>query len=174
MTFGDPASHPFTAKTIVNEWKEETIADILYGYGEERYARRIAKGVVASREEKPIGTTSELAGIVRSSVPALYRHGKLDPSTRTFQALRIAVNDELGALKEGLEKGWSALRPGGRMAVISFHSLEDRIVKEFFKGRAKEGQGRLLNKKPVTASEQELQGNPRARSAKLRIIEKTQ
>ncbi len=171
MTFGDPSAHIFTAKTIVNEWTEEVIADIIFGYGEDRYARRIAKGIVIYRTKKPIETSMELAEIVKSSVPGFARKSKIHPATKTFQALRIAVNDELNSLKEGLEKGYARLGPGGRMAVISFHSLEDRIVKEFFKKQIKNG-GRIFTKKPIQAGDQEVAENPRSRSAKLRIIEK--
>ena len=137
MTFDDPTTYPFTASTIVNSWKEEDIANVIYAYGEERYARRIAKVIVLRRHEKKIETSGELAELIKSSVPSIYRNGRIHPATRTFQALRIAVNDELGALKEGLTKAWDALGKGGRLAVISFHSLEDRIVKEFFKEKAK-------------------------------------
>lgn len=159
-----------TARTIVNEWSEESLADIIYGYGEERFARRIARAIVDSREKKSIETTGELAEVVKNAVPAFARFGKIHPATKTFQALRIAVNDELGALREGLLKGFEALRPGGRMVVISFHSLEDRIIKNFFKDIAEREQGTILTKKPITPSEKELTENPRSRSAKLRII----
>jgi 16S rRNA (cytosine1402-N4)-methyltransferase len=172
MTFGEPASHPFTARDIVNSWKEEDIANVIYAYGEERYARKIAKGIVMAREKNPIETSMQLAEIVKGSVPGMYRRGKIHPATRTFQALRIAVNDELDALRDGLKKGWNVLAPHGRFAVISFHSLEDRIVKEFFRDKSKAGEGILFSKKPITASEQEISENPRSRSAKLRIIEK--
>jgi 16S rRNA (cytosine1402-N4)-methyltransferase len=177
MTMGDPAKYPFTAATIVNSWKEEDIANVIFGYGEERYARRIAKAIIFYREKKAIENTSELAEIIKSSVPGIYRRGKIHPATKTFQALRIAVNDELGALKEGLAKGYERLAPGGKMTVISFHSLEDRIVKEFFKEkgvRSKEGGGSnsIITKKPITASPQEIAENPRSRSAKLRILQK--
>jgi len=174
MTMGDPSKYPFTAKEIVNGWKEEDIANVIFGYGEDRYARRIAKRIVDYRLKKKIETTMELAEIVKGAVPSFRSFGKktIHPATKTFQALRIAVNDELGALKEGLSKGFEKLHPGGRMAVISFHSLEDRIVKEFFKAKKDAGQGNILTKKPVTAGPQELAENPRSRSAKLRIIEK--
>ncbi len=158
-----------TARQIVNTWDEENIADIIYGYGEERYSRKIAKGIVEARAVKPIETTFDLVEIIKNSTPSRYAHGKIHPATRTFQALRITVNDEINALKEGLEKGWERLAPGGRMAVISFHSIEDRIVKHFYKSR--EG-ATVVTKKPLTASHQEISENPRSRSAKLRIIEK--
>jgi len=171
MTMGDPTKYPFTAQTIVNEWDEEVIADVIFGYGEERYARRIARALIAYRQKKRIETSGELAEIISSSVPGFYKRGKIHPATRTFQALRIAVNDELGALKEGLEKAYSALNTGGCMAIISFHSLEDRIVKEFYKKKAVEG-AYIHTKKPIIASDQERAENPRSRSAKLRILSK--
>lgn len=170
MTMGDPAGYPFTAKTIVNDWDEEVIANIIFGYAEERFARRIARVIVSYRQKKMIETSGELAEIVKSSVPGFYRRGKIHPATKTFQALRIAVNDELNALREGLAKGFERLREDGIMAVISFHSLEDRIVKEFFKAR---DNAKILTKKPITPSAQEKAENPRSRSAKLRIIRKT-
>ncbi len=171
MTMGDPAKYPFTARTIVNEWEEGVIADVIFGYGEERFARRIARAIIGYRSKKPIETTGELAEIISSSVPGFYKRGKIHPATRTFQALRIAVNDELNALKEGLDKGYTALTGGGRMAVISFHSLEDRIVKDFYKKKALYG-SKILTKKPIVAGDQERAENSRSRSAKLRILEK--
>ena len=173
MTFKkDLKPDDLTAAYIVNNWSEESIADIIFGYGEERYARRIAKGIVNYRARKSIETTHELVEIVKSSVPATYRHGRLHPATRTFQALRITVNDELGALKAGLSKGFEHLEKDGRMAIISFHSLEDRLVKHFYKGKADEGLAQLITKKPIEASEDEQMENPRSRSAKLRILQK--
>lgn len=174
MTFRS-SGEGLTAREIVNEWAEESIADIIYGYGEERYARRIARGIVEARKEKPIETTGQLVEIVKQSVPQprlSARSSRINPATKTFQALRIAVNDELGALREGLAKGFSHLAPEGRMAVISFHSLEDRIVKEFFRERAKEGVATLTTKKPIVPSDAEVKENPKSRSAKLRIIVK--
>lgn len=161
-----------TAYDVVNKWGEESLADILYGYGEERYARRIAKAIVEKREEKFIETSKELAEIVKNSVPIFYRFGRIHPATRTFQAVRIAVNDELQALEEGIKKGFGILKEEGRMAVISFHSLEDRIVKNFFKLQAVEEKGEIINKKPITPTKEETDKNPRSRSAKLRIIKK--
>ncbi len=146
----DIAPDDLTAKDIVNDWSEEDIANVLFGYGEERYSRRIAKGIVAARAEKRIETTFDLAEIVRKSVPAAYRKGRTDCCTKTFQALRIAVNDELKAAAEGIEKAWNMLARGGRLVVISFHSLEDRIVKNFFRevaeGSAKYGSTKLSAK----------------------------
>lgn len=167
MTFRS-SGEGLTAREIVNEWAEESIADIIYGYGEERYARRIARGIVEARKAEPIETSSQLAEIIQKSVPT--RFSKINPATKTFQALRIAVNDELGALREGLAKGFAHLASGGRMAVISFHSLEDRIVKEFFKQQAHAGVATIITKKPIVPSEIEVRENPKSRSAKLRII----
>lgn len=167
-----PSLEDITAKDIVNSWKEENLADIIYGYGEEQFSRRIAKGIVEARKIKPIETTFELVEIINKSVPNLYKKGKINPATKTFQALRIAVNDELGAIEEGLKNGFEVLKSKRRMSVISFHSLEDRIVKRFFKEKEKNGEGILINKKPIIASEIETKENPRSRSAKLRIIEK--
>lgn len=179
-----PPSEDITALEVVNTWEEKNLADIIYGYGEERYARRIARGIAEARKKREIQTTFDLVKIISDAVPAAYRRGRIHPATRTFQALRIAVNDELGVLKDGLEKGFNQLRTparphegsgaggGGRMSVISFHSLEDRIVKKFYKGLEKEGKARLINKKPILASNEELKNNPRSRSAKLRILEK--
>ena len=164
-----------TAYDVVNKWSEESLTTILYGYGEERYAKRIVRAIVESREQKPIETSMELAEIVKSAVPIFYRFGRIHPATRTFQAIRIAVNDELQALTEGIEKGFGVLKVGGRMAVISFHSLEDRIVKNFFKSLVADGKGMYPpagGKKPITPSEEEINKNPRSRSAKLRIIKK--
>lgn len=173
MTFAkNLADDDLTAAYILNNWEETSIADVIYGYGEEKYARRIARAVVLYRTKKKIETTHELVEIIQGAVPAFYRRGRLHPATRTFQALRIAVNDELGTLKQGLDKGFEKLAKGGRMAVISFHSLEDRIVKHFYKQKADEGLAMIMTKRPTEASEEELQANPRARSAKLRILEK--
>jgi 16S rRNA (cytosine1402-N4)-methyltransferase len=171
MTMGDPASYPFTAKDIVNKWTEENIANVIFGYGEERFARRITKAICGYRQKKSIETSGELSEIVKNSMPAFLRRGKINPATKTFQALRIAVNDELGALKEGLEKGYEHLIKGGKMAVISFHSLEDAIVKNFFKEKARVDKA-LITKKPICAKAEEIAMNPRSRSAKLRMIQK--
>lgn len=167
MTFRS-SGEGLTAREIVNEWAEESIADIIYGYGEERYSRRIARGIVEARKIQPIETSGQLVEIVKQSVPKSF--SRINPATKTFQALRIAVNDELGALREGLAKGFARLTPGGRMAVISFHSLEDRIVKEFFRQKAQEGEGTLVTKKPIVPSDTEVKDNPKSRSSKLRII----
>jgi len=171
MTYAKEGS-ALSAGTIVNTWSEESIADVIYGWGEERYSRRIAKRIVEEREKKPIATSQELGEIVRAAVPAMYRRGRIHPATKTFQALRIAVNDELGALKEGIKAAWKNLSVDGRIAVISFHSIEDREVKRLLVQLAKEN-GQLIFKKPIIASDAEIKENPRARSAKLRVIQKT-
>lgn len=169
MTYDEnPASDAVTAEKIVNEWEEQSIADILYGWGEERFSRRIAHVIVQSRKRKPIKSSFELGEIVGHAVP---RKGRIHPATKTFQALRIAVNDEIGALKEGLTGAWKKLKEGGRLAVISFHSVEDREVKHLFNAWAKDN-ARRITKSPITPGKEELRGNPRSRSAKLRIIEK--
>jgi len=167
----DTGSSDLTAKDIVNEWGEKDISNVLFGYGEEKYSKRIAKGIVEARAEKQIETTFDLVEIIRESVPAVYKNNRrTNCCTKTFQALRIAVNDELAAAEEGIEKAWNLLGSGGRLVVISFHSLEDRIVKQFFKKLSNEGIGEILTKKPITPSDEEKQENPRARSAKLRAI----
>jgi 16S rRNA (cytosine1402-N4)-methyltransferase len=161
-----------TAREIVNEWAPESMVGIFEGYGEEKFAWRIAQAIVVARTKKLIETTAELSEIVRRAVPAFSRFGRIHPATKIFQALRIAVNDELGALREGLLKGFERLAPGGRMAVISFHSLEDRAVKTFFKKANNEGSATLITKRPVVPGETELAMNSKSRSAKLRIIQK--
>jgi 16S rRNA (cytosine1402-N4)-methyltransferase len=173
MTLSDEINEGrFTARDILNDWDEENIATIIKEYGEESFARKIAKAVVKARSVKPIERTGELVEIIKSATPGWYHHRKTHPATKTFQALRITVNDEIEALKEGLMNGFDVLAPSGRMAVISFHSLEDRIVKHFFRERALLDQGKVLTKKPVIPERSEIVENPRSRSAKLRIIEK--
>ena len=168
----NPSPEDVTASDIVNTWSEKSLADIIYGYGEERFSRKIAKGIVDARQKAEIKTTFELVKIIENSVPNAYKRGRIHVATKTFQALRIAVNDELGVLKIGLDKGFKLLKVGGRMSVISFHSLEDRVTKKFYKELEKNGVARLINKKPILAGNEELKNNPRARSAKLRILEK--
>ena len=173
MTFKKtPEPSDLTAKKIVNEWEEENIAQIIESYGEERYARKIAHAIVFFRSKGEIKTTRELVKIIEEAVPKTYLHKRIHPATKTFQALRIAVNDEIESLRDGLRKGFEHLTTRGRMAVISFHSIEDRIVKNFFRERAKGGIARLITKKPITPTQGELTENPRSRSAKLRVIEK--
>lgn len=161
-----------TAKEIVNSWAEESIADILYGFGEERFARKIAREIIAAREKKEIETTFELVEIIKRSVPVWYQNRKIHPATKTFQALRITVNDELGALRDFLDTIDQFLVKGGRIAIITFHSLEDRIVKNIFKEKSKEGVYKLVNKKTIKPTREEIIQNPRSRSAQLRIVEK--
>lgn len=162
----------FDAQDILNDWDEEDIANVIYAYGDERFARSIARKIVEFRELNPIKTTADLVGIIESAVPFFYRRSRIHSATKTFQALRIAVNDELENLKIALEKGFETLLPGGRFVIITFHSLEDRIVKNFFREKDKEGKGELLYKKPLIPSIEEQTENPRSRSAKLRVIKK--
>jgi 16S rRNA (cytosine1402-N4)-methyltransferase len=165
-----------TAADLVNDTPESELADLIFRYGEERGSRRIARFIVEARRKRPIETTTELAELVTRALGG--RHGKIHPATRTFQALRIAVNRELESLETALPQAVELLATGGRMAIISFHSLEDRIVKLFF--RAESGYGgseqparlQIITKKPIEASEQEARANPRSRSAKLRIAER--
>ena len=174
MTFAkEPKLGTLTASTIVNEWAEKSIADVIYGWGEERYSRRIAKAIVLRRAKQPFAMARDLAETIYAAVPANYRSGRIHPATRTFQALRIAVNDELGALEEGLKASWNALAQNGRIAVITFHSIEDRIVKQTFRQWEESGEGTRITRKPIVASEEEIARNPRARSAKLRVVEKS-
>lgn len=160
------------AYEIVNEWAESSLADVIYGWGEERYARRIAHAIAERRASHPIESSRELGEIVSGSVPAAYRYGRIHPATKTFQALRIAVNDELGALRDGIAGAWHLLAPGGRIAIITFHSIEDRLVKQTFLDLAR-ADGVRITTSPITPREREVSENPRSRSAKLRIIQKT-
>lgn len=173
MTFkANPKESDVTAYDVVNTWGEENLADIIFGFGEERFARRIARNIIEARAKEPIKTTGDLVKIIESSVPFFYRHGKSHPATKTFQAIRMAVNNEMGALKDVLNKGFALLAPRGRMSIISFHSIEDRMVKRAFAEWVKEGKGILITKKPQTPSDEEIAMNRRSRSAKLRVIEK--
>lgn len=171
MTYGDPAGAA-TARDMVNILDEATLADLIYTLGEERFSRGIAKAIVLARKEAPIETTFELVAAIEAGVPAWYAHRRLHPATKTFQALRIAVNDEFGALREGLASALDRLSEDGRVAVITFHSIEDRIVKGMFRDAAHAGKGAMLTKKPLTPSAEETAKNPRARSAKLRVFER--
>ncbi len=157
-----------TAAEIINHWDEVKLADIFYRYGEERLSRRIARQIVAKR---PLHTTTALAETIYYSVPRQYRHGRIHPATRVFQALRIAVNHELERLEQFLAQAPDWLVPGGRLCVISFHSLEDRIVKHAFKDHPHLS---VITKKPIGARPDELERNPRARSAKLRVAERSE
>jgi 16S rRNA (cytosine1402-N4)-methyltransferase len=162
-----------TAADILNTWPEQALADILKEYGNERLAKPVARAVCRRREKQPFRMTAELAGLVSGVYKRFgWRRSRMHPATKTFQALRMAVNDELEQLRAGLEAGMGLLAPGGRMAVISFHSGEDRIVKHFFKREAAEHRGVRITRKPVKAGDDEIQQNPRARSALLRVFEK--
>ncbi len=180
-------SAPLTARDVVNGWDQEELKRILWQYGEERYSGPIAAAIVRERERAPIETTGQLAQLIRDAMPAKAKREKQHPAKRSFQAIRIAVNDELGELERLLDSALDALKPGGRLAVISFHSLEDRLVKTAYAGWAKgctcppdfpvcvcgrKPRVRLVGRKPITAGERELAENPRARSAKLRVAEK--
>jgi len=173
MTFKkDITEEDLTAREIVNTWDLENISTILKGYGEEQFAWKIAKAIVARREVKPIETTFDLVEVIKLATPKWYHAKRIHPATKTFQALRITVNDEIEALKEGIRKGFYALNSKGRIAVISFHSIEDRAVKQFFKEMEDGNLGIRVNKKPIIPGDTELAENPRSRSAKLRIFEK--
>jgi len=169
MTYGDSGE---TAADIVNTSSLEDLADLIYTYGEESFSRGIARAIVAARTKERILTTGRLVAAIEAGVPAWYRKGKLHPATKTFQALRIAVNDEIGALREGIAAALSALAPGGKLAIISFHSIEDRVVKNALRDAAAAGQGTLSPKKPIAPSRSEVLLNRRARSAKLRVFER--
>jgi 16S rRNA (cytosine1402-N4)-methyltransferase len=168
----NPKSEDLTASDIVNNWEEENLADIIYGFGEEKYSRKIAKAIVGARKEKPIKTTFDLVEIIEKAVGGFYKKMRIHPATRTFQALRIATNSELVNLEEMIKKGFYLLTPSGRMAIITFHSLEDRIVKHEFIRLKQEGYANIITKKPIIPNKSEIINNPRSRSAKLRIIEK--
>ncbi len=161
-----------TAAVLVNTLSPERLESILSHYGQERWAKRIVSAIVQEREREPIRTTQALRKVVHRAIPRRFHSRRIDPATRTFQALRISVNDELGNLERMLKTGWKILKRGGRMCVLSFHSLEDRLVKEAFRVLEKRGEVVILTKKPVTPSEEERKRNPRSRSAKLRCAEK--
>jgi len=158
-----------TAEEIINQWPEEDLAKILKEYGQERYARQIVKRIEQIRQTQPIKTTKQLVEIVAWATPARYHHQRIHWATRTFQALRIAVNDELNNLSKALPQAKDLLEKNGSLAIISFHSLEDRIVKNFFREAAQKGYLKILTKKPISPSQEEITFNPRSRSAKLRV-----
>jgi len=169
MTLSDSIDEETTtAYDIVNNWQEESIADVLYGWGGERFSRRIARGIVDARKESPIETTFQLVDVVTKSLPAPYRRGKRNPATKTFQALRIAVNDELGALQDALTALPDIVHEHATVAFLTFHSLEDKLIKETFRTWAQEGMGELVTKKPIAPTSSEVGQNSRSRSAKLR------
>ena len=157
-----------TAEQVVNHLDERELADVIYEFGEERRSRRIARAIVRSR---PIRSTAQLAQVISAAARPM-KHERIHPATRTFQALRIFVNHELQDLRELLKAAPQLLKPGGRLVIISFHSLEDRIVKDALRDGVKQGHYQLLTKKPVTAGEEEIDRNPRSRSAKLRAAER--
>ena len=173
MTFkSELGPNDLTAKEILNRWNKDDIYEILKNYGEERFAKRISEEIVTRRKRKKFETTFDLVEAIRDSVPVFYAKGRIHFATKTFQALRIEVNDELEAIEEGLAKSWNMLEKGGRIVVISFHSLEDRIVKNFMRGKKESEEGQVFTKKPVVAGNEERNLNPRSRSAKLRAIKK--
>jgi len=181
-------SQPLSAYEAVNSWSEDELTRIFKLYGEERFSRKIARAIARSREKAKVETTQELADIVLQAIPPSYRHQEgIHPATRVFQALRIAVNDELGMLRRGLEAALQRLRPGGRIGVLSYHSLEHRIVKELFRQYCGEvvqplgpaqyapkppGKGAILTKKPLVPCAAEKEINPRSRSAQFRVLER--
>ena len=176
-----------TAATVVNTWPYEELKRILYDYGEERYAPQIASAICRKREQKPIATTLELVDVIRSAMPPAALREKQHPAKRSFQAIRIAVNDELGAVEKVMRDAVPCLNPGGRLAVITFHSLEDRIVKNAFRRNenpctcppefpvcvcGKVSKGKVITRKPILPGAEELEANSRSKSAKLRVFEK--
>jgi 16S rRNA (cytosine1402-N4)-methyltransferase len=163
-----------TAADVVNQWPEAQLADAIFQFGEERFSRRIARAIVRMRERHPLVTTRELVSVIEGAVPTNYRHGRLHCATRTFQAIRIAVNNELDCLEPGLRDAADVLSPGGRLCVISFHSLEDRIVKYTFRALSGKDDPALvvLTKRPQVPTREEAERNPRSRSAKLRAAER--
>jgi 16S rRNA (cytosine1402-N4)-methyltransferase len=170
MTFqAHPKSDEVTAYDVVNTWSESTLADIIYGFGGDHKSRRIAHAIVRAREQAPIETSWELGVIIKEACGS---RGRIHPATQTFQAIRMAVNDEMGSLTDGLEGARAVLNKGGRIAVISFESVTDRVVKQTFREWARTGEMEIITKRPIVATRAEISANPRSRSAKLRIIQK--
>jgi len=167
----DPA-RGISAREIVNEFSSAALADIIKKFGEERYATLVSKKICSARKKRRIETTSELKDIIVDAIGQKYRKQRLHPAVRTFQALRIYVNDEVTAAEEGIKKTIDYLKPSGRICVISFHSIEDRVVKNIFRDRARDRQLKILTKKPIVPEEEEVRSNPRSRSAKLRAAER--
>ncbi len=165
-------ANELTAAAIINQWDQVSLEKIFKEYGEERWAKKISQAIIKNRKQKPILTTTELVGVMTQAVPRKFQYGRTHFATRIFQALRIAVNDELGNLQRFLPQSLDSLENGGRAVIISFHSLEDRLVKNFFREQAKTGRVEILTKKPQVPSPQEIAQNPRSRSAKLRAIKK--
>jgi 16S rRNA (cytosine1402-N4)-methyltransferase len=175
MTYKDPdtiTSNDITARDVINTWSKQSLVDILSGYADEQYAEEIAEAIVSRRKSRWIETTTDLVEAIKKAVPAGYQSGKRHPATKTFQAVRIAVNDEIRGLQEGLENIFAMLSEGARFVVISFHSTEDRIVKNYFRKWSENSQGSLIGDQPITPDRQETNHNPRSRSAKMRCIQK--
>jgi 16S rRNA (cytosine1402-N4)-methyltransferase len=172
MRFNPSHESNLTAADIANKYPQEELEKILKDYGEERFARRIARAIIEKRKYKPINTTNQLIDIIQESVPFWYQRKRIHFATRTFQALRIAVNDELNSLQKVLPQIVEVIEPGGIIAIISFHSLEDRIVKNFFREEKNKKSLEIITKKPIEATEEEVSSNPRSRSAKLRVAKK--
>ncbi len=168
----NPQTESLTAGQIVNEYAQDELEQVLVEYGEEQFAGQIAAAVVIARRTAPLRTTSQLVAVIEGAVPAWYRHRKIHPATKTFQALRVAVNHELENVKEGVSAAIRVLRPGGRLLVISFQGAEDKIVRELFKDAAKVGTIQWVTRKTIRPTWDEIKTNPRARSAKLKIVEK--
>ncbi len=173
MTYGDPEEGT-TAADMINTYPEDKLSEIIFTLGEERFARQIARGIARERSSSRILTTDHLVKVIEDSTPSWYQHRRIHPATKTFQALRMAVNDELGALRDGLTAAIERLSMDGRIAVITFHSIEDRIVKSMLRDAAYAGKGTVITKKPIAPSDAELRANPRARSAKLRVFERSE
>jgi len=169
MSFSNDEGH-MRAQDIIMNWEEETLADIIFGFGGEKYSRRIAKNIVEDRETKDITTVGQLLDIISRSVPSSYRHKKTHPATKTFQALRIAANSEWQHIKDFLNIAPQVMKDGGSIAIVSFHSGEDKVIKHTFRKWNEEGLGELVTKRPIKPSEEEVKLNPRSRSALLRII----
>lgn len=173
MTFETKAPEGgFTAEEIVNEWSEENLATIIRAYGEEPFASRIARAIVEARDQKPLKRTQELVEVIRQAVPRWYTKRRLHFATKTFQALRIAVNDEIGSLKEAMAEAWQKLSEGGRLGIITFHGLEAKVVKDFFEEKLRAGEAEKVTKKVIKPEREEIIANPRSRSAQLRILKK--
>lgn len=170
MTLSSRDGQLITAYDVVNSWSQETLQEIIRSFSDEAFAGRIARNIVESRNTKAITTTKQLADIIYHSVPSFYKRGRIHPATKTFQAIRMAVNDEVGALQELLSSLPAILKKNGKVAFISFHSIEDRLVKNYFKDNASHWS--VVTKKPITPTEEELKNNPRSRSAKLRVYQK--
>ena len=169
--YGSDGMERATAAEVVNSLREEELADIIFKYGEERFSRQVAKGIVDARKKGKIITVAKLVEVIRSAVPKFFRKGEMDVVARTFQALRIYVNQELENVESILRSLTQIMNKGGRVAIISFHSLEDRLVKNYFKEMESKGIAKILTKKPIVPSEREVSDNPKSRSSKLRAIQ---